>query len=154
MKREVESVLQESETSAAEAREQGAQLLAAAEVECARQRENVEWLQSALERAEDRAHALETAALTSSQSESQVAERTAAAVAKARAPLELRAEGLAVRSANSPVLPPPLTLTLAVPDTSAHPHRRTGDGAQTIQRAAEHSVRRTSHGAGAACPAG
>jgi len=94
LKREVEQVLNESEASAHEAREASAQLLAAAQAEAGRQRDNVEWLQNALERAEERARALEHAALASGN----VDERVSSAVAKARAPLELRAEGLAVRA--------------------------------------------------------
>ena len=93
LKREVEQVLNESEASAQEAREASAQLLAAAQAEAGRQRDNVDWLQNALERAEERVRALEQTALSSGN----VEERVASAVAKARAPLELRTEGLAVR---------------------------------------------------------
>jgi hypothetical protein len=92
LKREVEQVLNESEASAQEAREASAQLLAAAQAEAGRQRDNVDWLQNALERAEERVRALEQTALSSGN----VEERVASAVAKARAPLELRTEGLAV----------------------------------------------------------
>ena len=95
LKREVEVVLQESEAATAEAREQASSGLVAAESELAAQRANVEWLGAALERAEERARAYE-AQLAAAGAE-QSAERVAAAVAKARAPLELRNEGLAVR---------------------------------------------------------
>lgn len=95
LKREVEVVLQESEAATAEAREGASVGLAAAESELAAQRANVEWLGTALERAEERARGYESQ-LAAAGAE-QAAERVAAAVAKARAPLELRNEGLAVR---------------------------------------------------------
>ena len=102
-KREGEVVLRESEAATAEAREGASAGLAAAESELAAQRANVEWLGAALERAEERARGYE-AQLAAAGAE-QAAERVAAAVAKARAPLELRNEGLAVRRPATPKLP-------------------------------------------------
>jgi hypothetical protein len=96
LKREVEVVLQESESAAAEAREDGAAALAEAERELAAQRANVEWLSRALERAEERNRGYE-GRLAAADAE-HAPERLNAALAKARAPLELRAEGLAVRT--------------------------------------------------------
>ncbi len=93
-------MLAEAEASSAEARQASASALAACESELASQRANVEWLGTALERAEERGRAYE-AQLSTSGAAAQ-AERLAAAVAKARAPLELRNEGLAVRAPTGP----------------------------------------------------
>jgi hypothetical protein len=100
LKRQVEGVLAEAEASSAEARQASASALAACESELASQRANVEWLGTALERAEERGRAYEAQLATSGAAAQ--AERLAAAVAKARAPLELRNEGLAVRAPTGP----------------------------------------------------
>ena len=128
LKREVEQVLNESEASAQEAREASAQLLAAAQAEAGRQRDNVDWLQNALERAEERVRALEQATLASGN----VEERVASAVAKARAPLELRTEGLAVCvgcSCSSPSLAPVFSLSRFVcPSGASQDHEQRAGG--------------------------